>query len=124
MSENPISPAIQQFIAQHIQSVEELEILCLLGKEPSEFLQVGAIFRQIKSNESSIAGRLKKFAREKIVILQGDETYGLSPAHHKIVAELAASYGERQVSVLELIYKKPSPSIQDFSEAFRLKKKE
>jgi hypothetical protein len=124
MPDNPISPAIQQFVAQHIHSVEQLEILCLLGQHQPAALPVAAIFRQIKSNESSISGRLKIFAREKLALTAGDETYRLAPAYHELVAELARVYGERPVTVLELIYKKPPPSMQDFSEAFRLKKKE
>jgi hypothetical protein len=124
MLEKSISPAVQQFIAQNIHSVEQLEILCLLGKHQSESWQAAAIYKHIKSNENSISGRLKIFAREKVVILAGEETYRLSPAYHEIVVELARIYGERPVTVLELIYKKPQPSMQDFSDAFRFKKKE
>jgi predicted transcriptional regulator len=119
-----ISTALEQFIALHIQSLEQLDILRLLAKSPEQPLTVSAIFQSIQTNEHSISDRLTKFASAQLVIEESGG-YRLSPKHQTTIKELAEAYNQRRVSVIELIYKKPvPPSVREFSEAFRIKKKE
>lgn len=119
-----ISEDLIQFIALHVQSLEQLDILCLLAEHAPKLLNVHGIYERIQTNEQSIAERLKKFVSTQLVIDE-DGRFGLSPNYQAIVTELAEVYTQRRVSVIELIYKKSVPSsLRDFSEAFRLKKKE
>ena len=51
--------------------------------------------------------------------------YSPSSAHAaKIVEELSVLYKIRRVTIITLIYSKPSEQIRDFSDAFRFKKDE
>lgn len=122
--EDSISNGLQQFIAQYVHSVEQLEILCLLGNHSQESFGANSIFQKIQTNEASISERLKKFVSERLLRVEGDGGYRLSPEYHALVTELAKAYRERHVTVIELIYKKPTTSVKDFAEAFRFKKKE
>jgi hypothetical protein len=123
VSKNPIPHQLQQFIAEHVDSLEHMEILCLLSGRPEKSWQVAEVFREVQSSEKSVADCLRKFANRKLVI-EANGAYRLSPEKHALVSELAASYRERRVTIIELIYKPPTAPIEDFAEAFRLKRKE
>lgn len=119
-----ISEDLRQFIALHVQSLEQLEILCLLAKSSPEWLRIHGIYERIQTNEQSIEGRLKFFVRAQIV-LEENGGYRLSPSYQAMVTNLAEAYHQRRTTIIELIYKQPIPSsLRDFSEAFRFKKKE
>ena len=64
----PISTALEQFIALHIQSLEQLDILRLLAKSPEQPLTVSAIYQSIQTNELSISDRLKNYANVQLVV--------------------------------------------------------
>jgi predicted transcriptional regulator len=120
----PISAAIEQFITLHIQSLEQLEILDLLAKSPEQTLRLPVIYQGIQTNAQSISDRLKNFVSAQLVI-EENGGYRLSPKYVPITMELMEIYKQRRVSVIELIYKRPaSPSLREFSDAFRIKKKE
>ena len=120
---NPITQEAQEFIAQHVQSVEQLEIFLTLG-DGNRSWSVDEVFRKIQSNENSIAECLGYFAREEVAILEKEGRYRLSGKSPNLVlinAELQKAYRERQVTIIEMIYKKPR-QIQSFADAFRLRK--
>lgn len=120
---DPISVEMQHFIAQHVQSVEQLEIFCLLSDTPQKSWSVADVFRKIQSSEKSVSECLKKFAGEKLLIAESGGMYRLSPENESLAKELATAYRQRRVTIIELIYKTSATPIQDFAEAFRLKRK-
>jgi hypothetical protein len=123
VSESPITAELQQFIAQHVHSLEQLEILCLLSDYPQESFKPEAVFRSIQSSEKSIADRLTIFANGGVLNVSPDG-YRLASRYQGLVTGLAKAYRERRVSVIEIIYRPPTTPIHDFAEAFRLKRKE
>jgi len=122
---NPITQEAQQFIAQHIHSIEQLEIFLTVGGGESQSWSVDEVFRKIQSNEKSIAECLAYFLKEGIAILEREGRYRISdktPGLVPIALELQKAYRERQVTIIEMIYKKPPRQIQSFADAFRLRK--
>ena len=122
---NPITQEAQQIIAQHVQSVEQLEIFLTLGGAGSRSWSVEEVFRKIQSNEKSISECLEYFLKEGVAILENEERYRLSdksPALALIASELQKAYREWQVTIIEMIYRKPPRQIQSFADAFRLRK--
>jgi Regulator of chromosome condensation (RCC1) repeat len=61
MEENPISPELRRFIESNIQSVEHLEILCLLAEDASRSWSIAEAYRYILSTEKSVAEGLQYF---------------------------------------------------------------
>jgi hypothetical protein len=125
MADNPISPSLGNFIASHIQSVEHLEILCLLAEESSRSWSVTDTFRRIQSTEKSVLEGLQFFVARGIVSADAQGAFQFSPETSELTVaarELIKTYRERRVSVIEFIYKKPTESVQHFAEAFRLRK--
>jgi predicted transcriptional regulator len=122
---SPITQEAQQFIAQYIQSVGQLEIFLTLGDGGDRSWSVDEVFRKIQSNEKSISDCLENFLREGVAILEKEGRYRLSDKSPNLVAiasELQKAYRERQVTIIEMIYKKPPRQIQSFADAFRLRK--
>lgn len=125
MASHPITAQVLQFIGDHIRSIEQLEILCLLAENASRSWTVPEVFRCIQSTEKSVKECLDYFAAEGL--LTSDEAGGFrfAPRDRGVqerVLELVKSYRERRVTIIEAIYKKPPPSVQDFAAAFRLRK--
>ena len=125
MSVGPISPELRQFIGKYVRSVEQVEVLRLLSAPPIRNWTVSEVFRQIQSSEKSITECLEDFLKVQLLVSESAGAYRFAPqdpALASAVAELSAAYHERRVSVIELIYAKPSDTLQDFSDAFRFRK--
>lgn len=126
MAREPIPSDLRQFLARFIHSVEQLENLLLLARDPTRSWSVAEVFRTIQSSRESVAGTLEKFAREGFLSADAQGGFRFNPASEELadaVRRLMAAYRERRVSVIELIYKKSGKEgLQDFSNAFLLKK--
>lgn len=124
MAANAISQKAQSFLAQHIQSVEQLEIFLALGTEPERFLSAREIFQRIQSSEKSISTCLEHFSQTGLAVADDHGGYRLADQSDllELVAELKQAYRERRVTVIEMIYKGPSDQIQSFADAFRIRK--
>jgi hypothetical protein len=122
---NSITPELQRFIAKYIRSVEALEVLCLLHEDPTKTWRVPEVLHRIQSSANSVAGCLEEFRLAGLLTKDAEEHYRFAPGEKDFVERvpmLAKTYRERRVSVIECIYAKPSDPIQDFANAFRLRK--
>jgi hypothetical protein len=120
-----LSPAVKGFIRGHIQSVEQIEILSVMRKEPHREWTAHAIDQVLRSSERSIAERLAGFARAGLLVESGDaeKTYRCEPrdpALEAAAAETVEAYRARPVLVIETIFKPDDPA-QSFADAFRLR---
>lgn len=126
MANNPVSQELSRFIARYIHSVEQLEILCLVSSNPAKSWSVGEVLHEVQSAEQSISSCLKKFQEDGFLVSRKKEgMFQFSPTQPSLadsVRDLSKTYRERRVTIVEMIYKKPSDPIQDFAEAFRFKK--
>jgi hypothetical protein len=107
--------------------VEQVEILTLLSGEPVRPWTAAEVFRKVQSSERSVVESLAGFCKGELLSCEPAGTYRFAPKDPdagKLVKELAAAYRERRVTVIEAIYGKGSDPLQDFSDAFRLKKEQ
>lgn len=125
MPTGSLTPGLRQFIAQHVRTVEQVEILCLLSSSQGKSWSVAEVFRAIQSSEKSVGDCLEGFRKNDLLTSEPDRRYRVAPKTEqlaKLVSELATAYRERRVAVVEAIYGKPSDTIQDFANAFKLRK--
>lgn len=125
MADTPISRDLRNFIASNIQSVEQLEILCLLAEEPSKAWTVAETYRLIQSTEKSVQEGLQYFVARELLTADANGAFRFLPKTSMLNAstmELIKAYRERRVAVIETIYKKPLEPAQHFADAFRLRK--
>jgi len=104
----------------------ELECLLLLQHQPSRAWTAVELGRELRIDEQWSMQHLLDLVKRGLLTSTGDEgpfQYApKAPGLDEIIRQLAIDYAERRVSVIELIYAKPSGSLQDFSDAFRLRK--
>lgn len=128
MAQSEIRSELVQFIRQYIPSVEHLEVLLLVSALPDRSWTVEGIDQVIQSSVPAVAERAQELCAQGFLVEQKheDETarYQFQPRSEelrRLVAELATTYRERRVRVIEAIYAPPSP-MDEFSRAFQFRK--
>lgn len=117
---------MRRLIADHIDSVEQLEILLLLYQHPERSWSAESVARELRISAMSAGDRLKDMARagilSKVQGAEGEYRYEPDPQMGEAVAGLATAYSERRVTVINLIFSKPVDKIRTFADAFRLRR--
>ncbi|WP_375772881.1 hypothetical protein NR798_18990 [Archangium gephyra] len=118
---------MRRFIAHHIHSVEQLEILLLLHQQPGRAWSSEAVARELRIAPASAAERLEDMVHTRLLRRQGvrPEEYRYGPESMKLddaVRGLATEYARRRVMIINLIYSKPIDKIRTFADAFRIRK--
>lgn len=125
-----VSKAVERFVAAHVSSIELLEVLLLLRRSDGREWKDAEVAREIGSSIMSIRDRLANLAARGLVSARetGDDIwyrYAPAPEAGAIIDDLARTYKERRLTIIDLIYARPAPSdIETFSDAFRIRKKE
>ena len=107
MAHDPLKKELFEFFATHVQSLERLEILCLLAEHPAKLWSKEEVFRRIQSTERSVKECLEHFVRHDLAVIGGNGYFCFpgSPSEITDLAlDLVKSYRERRVAVIEAIY--------------------
>lgn len=123
-----LSPGVQQFLGDPIDSVETLEILLLLRRSPDTFWSSDAVAQQLAIRPQLSARKLADLEHGKLLV-RGKETgaYRYAPAEEArraAIDELALAYEEQRIVVINAIYSGNVERLRAFADAFRLKKDE
>lgn len=129
MTESGIPGHVERFIADHINSVEQLEVLLLLHDRSSEEWTAATVARELYIDPGSAGRRLADWqARGLLSVTEAPEpSYRFAPRDsefQRTVRDLASSYAERRVTVTNLIFSKPTDHISVFADAFRIRPRE
>jgi hypothetical protein len=127
MTEDPIPNDIRQFILRCIDSVAQLEALLLLRANPQENWNTVSISKRLYISEQETAPLLTNLCDQGLVVLNELTEVIYQPASAELsqmVDSLAAIYARHLVPVTNLIHSKPRSRMQEFADAFRLRKDE
>lgn len=127
MTEEPIPNQIRQFILRSIDSVAQLEALLLLRANPRENWTTVSISKRLYISEQETAPLLTNLCDQGLVVLNELSEFTYQPASAELsqmVDSLAAIYARHLVPVTNLIHSKPRSRMQEFADAFRLRKDE
>ncbi len=127
MADANITAEVEQFVARHIDTSEQVEVLLLLHNSPERTWNVDAIYHKILTSRESVARQLELLCERGLAEARNDVpgTYAYrpqSPELDAVVKGLASAYRLAPHRVIELIYSKPSSAIRSFADAFRLRK--
>lgn len=126
MAETGIPEDVRRFVAAEIQSLEQLEILLRLHRDPSAWWTAEDLAAELRTSTASVAFRMSEMkGRGLLEVEEGGLRYRYRPTNpetERTVRTLDRLYGERRVTVITLIFSKPMDPILDFSDAFRLRK--
>lgn len=127
MTEEPIPNEIRQFILRSIDSVAQLEALLLLRANPRENWTTVSISKRLYISEQETAPLLTNLCDQGLVVLNELTEFTYQPASAELsqmVDSLATIYARHLVPVTNLIHSKPRSRMQEFADAFRLRKDE
>ena len=128
-SSGPIPPELARFITEHISSLEQLEVICLLRDTAPREWRAEEVSRELGSSLMSIGSRLAHLASQRFLKARQTErgpVYQHGPESEEIAALIDAAaklYRERRLAVIDLVYGRPESDLRAFADAFMLKKK-
>lgn len=114
---------VRRFIARHIQSVEQLEVLLLLQRSPEREWTARQVSDALASHPYSAETRLLDLRARGLLTGRengGELTYRYAPPPDvaPVVTSLASAYAERRTSIITLIFAKPIDSVRTLADAF------
>jgi hypothetical protein len=125
VSRDEIPDEVRKLIAEHIVSVEQLEVLLLLRSRSGERWSPEGISEVIRTSASSAEQRLRDLeARGFLVREEGTGSYRYAPGGRweRALELLTQLYSERHYTVIELIFSKPIQNLRVYSDAFLFRK--
>jgi hypothetical protein len=125
VGETGVPAPVRRFIAGHIVSVAQLEVLLLLRAAADKDWTANEVARALVTQPEAAAGWLEDLTARGLAREQGG-TYRYAPSSREVegaVDALAESYATYRVAVISLIFARPSERIAGFADAFRIRRK-
>lgn len=116
MPETSVSERVRNLIFEHIDSVEQLEILLFLREHPERSWTSQEISTELRSSQASVEKRIAVLVSIGLVS-QNAKNFTYDPAREDLVRELSETYKIRPHRVLELIFS-PMKRARHFADAF------
>jgi hypothetical protein len=133
VSSGEITETVERFIQDHIQSVEQLEVLLLLSSAPDKEWTATEVSQNLYRQPESIESRLDDLhARGLLLVRPNAEQPEKGPRYHintasrdlQTIKELEVAYRVRKDAVIRLIFAKPQDNLRVFSDAFRIRRRD
>lgn len=115
---------VSQFILQHIDSIAQMEGLLLFSANPERQWNAESMARELFISEEQAASILTQLTEQGFIVL-AEESYHYKPKNSKLkamVERTAALYRQYLIPVTNLIHSKPKSRVQEFADAFKLRK--
>jgi hypothetical protein len=117
---------VDAFIAAHLRSIEDLQLLSRLVREPERWWDAKTVAKELHLSRAAARGALEWFAASNLleIRLSTDVRYRFSPGTDRLraaVADVLAVYSADPIAVIRAI----PPGLQhirDFADAFRIKR--
>ena len=129
MTESGLSENVKKFIIDHINSVEQLEVLLLLHSHKQKEWSAREASQELRINQDSAKVRLADLHSRGLLAVResSDPLYRYQPQKPNFaqtVDDLAKAYPEYRVTVINLIFSKPIDKIRTFADAFKFREDE
>ncbi len=126
MSVEDIQNPVLSFIREHIESVEQLEILLLLYHRKDRSWTPEEIAKELRSSAHSARKRLgdfeaKGFVRKIETLSHSFQYNSHDSAIDAQIQALAEAYQVRRMTIIDIIFSKPLDKIQVFADAFKFR---
>jgi hypothetical protein len=127
MSDSFIPHDVAQFIIDKIDSVAQMEALLLFRNEPDEAWTVESLGGRLYINESQTVEIVNRLCTEGFLVVEASSPirYRYEPASPDLrhqADRVCAIYTKHLVPVTNLIHSKPKTRVQEFADAFRLRR--
>jgi hypothetical protein len=109
---------VRRFLAEHIESVAQLEALLLLRAAPDKPWSVDEVARGLVTRPEPASLLLAHLAEHGLVMQDED---GFRYGGAREVDDVAEAYATRRTTVVGLIFSRPDPAISGLADAFRFR---
>lgn len=122
-----IQPDVRSFIADHIHSVAQLELLLLLHGDPAKAWSAAEAALNLCTAADMTGGLLQELRSLGLLTSTDGSEVKFSfqpktPQLGQVVSDLAQVYQERRVTVITMIYSQPVDKLRSFADAFRFRR--
>lgn len=118
---------LQSFIRGSIPSTWALELLLLLRKHAPRPFPPEQLVLELRATPLLVSGCIEQLQKAGLVACEAEGTCRFapaSPALEQLCDQLARTYAERPVAVINTIMATPHDRLRSFADAFRFTKKE
>jgi hypothetical protein len=123
--ERPVSDdQILDFIRSSVKTVWSLELLLFMRRDAQRAWTVDQVVRELRSSRNIVTEAIAVFVQGGI-LREEDTGFRYDPATDeldRLVEQLAREYAERPTTVVNAIVEVQSGKLQDFANAFRIKR--
>jgi DNA-binding IclR family transcriptional regulator len=95
---------VEQFLLDHVASVDQLEILFLLRADATRRWSAGEIGAQMRRPEASTSARLESMLEQGFVERDGDHYWYAPGSHDGDVESLERCFATRRAAVIAAIF--------------------
>jgi hypothetical protein len=120
-----ITEDVRQFVAEHVDSLEQLEVLLLLQRHAVRAWSADDVSRELRSSYESSGRRLAALAAGGL-LQESDGAYRYAPRSSELDAAARAlerAYVVRRLAVTELIFSRPLAQVRAFADAFKMRER-
>ena len=124
MADEEISSQVRQFIAEHIPSVARLEVLLLLKTNSLQVWTPEALARELRIDARAAGEQLEALHHDGLLEPSG-AGFRYSPKNPQLDADVIAltqAYLVRRVTVIGLIFARPTDALRSFSDSFKIRR--
>jgi DNA-binding HxlR family transcriptional regulator len=126
VTDDGITSRVKQLITEHLDSVMQLEVLLLLAGGPGKVWTAPDLAQQLRIDAAWVDGQLRTMTAGGLVAVS--EQSGPAPAQYRFaprtpeLAQAVSELADRRVTVIGLIFAKPTDKLRSFADAFRIRK--
>jgi hypothetical protein len=114
---------VQQFLAEHVDSAEQLDALMLLRADPARAWTCEALSQALFSVPQSTARTLERLAAHGFAAVDGGAyRYAAPPGDEPRLAALAEAYRADRAGVIKHLFAGRRDPVRTLADAFRLRK--
>ncbi|WP_395014796.1 hypothetical protein [Dongia sp.] len=107
MPDDPVAADVERFIAQHIESIAQLEALLLLHDQPEQWWTPARVAERVFTNEKEMQAILSRLCAIDLIVCKQDVyRYERRAGRAETVDRLAEAYRGRLVAVTNLVHAK------------------
>jgi hypothetical protein len=123
----PFPEEIRRFLDGNIESIDQLEILRLLGEDPGREWTAAELAVAVQIEPAAVAAHLAAMRGRGLLAAEARgidlvARHGPAPAVGELVGRLLQHYKERPVSMIKLVYERAKDPLRNFADAFRFRK--
>ena len=123
----PVPPPVLAFVAEHIRSLEELQLLLVVVQSPDRWWDATAAARELGIATSDARRGLDALAARNLLDIRitGDLRYQFRPGTEELRVAARATeeaYRMNPLAVVQLVAQTGRRGLRDFADAFRIRR--